>query len=136
MNTAASHTGLSATSLRGATVAVVNNTDDMRRHLTEALEERGVSVLPYDRADALLRDPRLHGFKLVVADWTNAPVNGRALWDELLRRRYEGRVVFVSPHAEVITEAFSGARHGPDDVIEMPAQMPAAAARIVSQLCR
>lgn len=122
------------TSLPGATAAVVNNTDDIRRFLTEALEKVGVSVLPYERADALLRDPRLHGFRIIVADWANAPLNGRALWDELQQRRYAGSVVFVSPHAEEITEAFRGADPAPADIIATPAQMSKVAARIASHL--
>lgn len=135
MNTPASSTSLSAARLQCAAVALVNDTDGMRRILTEALERHGVSVLPYSSGEQLLKDPRLHTFRLVVADWTNSP-SGANLWECLLQKNYPGRVVFMSPHAQDITEAFTHATRPPADIIEIPTTMTNAAQRIVSQLGR
>lgn len=119
-----------------AKVAVVNNTGALRRMLTEALERQGVSAIPYENGEALLKDARLRDFQVVVADWANSPLSGRGLWDALTAEGYPGRVVFVSGRADEIADTFAGADLGPADIIDLPAAMPKVAARIVSQFSR
>lgn len=117
-------------------IAVVNNTGQLRQMLTEALERQGITAIPFETGDALLKDPRLHAFQVVVADWSNSPFSGHSLWDALAALGFAGRVVFVSGRADEIAVAFAGAKTGPADIIDLPAAMPKVAARIVNQFCR
>lgn len=119
-----------------AKVAVVNNAGKLRQMLSDALETHGVTAIPFESGEALLKDVRLHAFQVVVSDWANSPLSGWSLWEALVEQGYPGRVVFVSGRADEIADTFAGSELGPADIIDLPAAMPKVAARIVSQLSR
>lgn len=67
-----------------ATVAVVNDSHDMRRltATATAFRDRGIDVVEFDNGDELLRYPGSLAFALIMSDWHNR-LMGLEFWEKL-----------------------------------------------------
>lgn len=117
-------------------VALVNNERRLRDALADALRHHGISTAIFDNGADLLGDCRLPAYRLIVADWTNSPLNGRDLWAALTQNGLASRLVFLSPHADLIGTIFAGAVERPLDIIDLPTPINTVALRLIQLLNR
>lgn len=102
-----------------ATIYVVDDDNSVRDSLRVLLESAGFAVESFDSAEAFLGqyDPERAG--CVVLDERMPGMNGRALQEELLRRRALSPVILITAYAEVAL-AVDAMRLGAVTLIEKP----------------
>jgi two-component system response regulator FixJ len=91
-------------------VAVVDDDLAVRSSLAFAMGNEGLSIRPYESAEALLSDPRAGEANCFVIDYKLPGQNGLELIDELRRRGVAAPAVLITtePHARVRRAAAAG----------------------------
>lgn len=101
-------------------VVLVNDEPMLLSAMTHAMENAGLTVTAFARGSAALEDAAIATASVIVSDWTNPPLGGHGLWQELRARRSSALVVFVSPHADDIEALFKGAEVRPTAIVASP----------------
>ncbi|WP_040167373.1 response regulator transcription factor [Microbacterium gorillae] len=119
-------------------VHVIDDDDDHRDSIIFLLQSVGLTVLTYPSAMSFLEEFDPDEPAVAVVDVRMPGMSGLQLQEELIRRRYPGRVIFCSAHGD-ISMSVRAMRSGAVDFLEKPyepqrlldavqAQLPVAAA--------
>jgi DNA-binding response OmpR family regulator len=112
-------------------IAIVNNEPRILDLLSRSFIDIGYSVRSYLSATEALNALVTAPVDLAVLDWTNPPLGGRNLFIAIKLKQPATRIVFVSPHDDVITATFAASSMRPDDIIGTPFRIHDIIARVI-----
>jgi FixJ family two-component response regulator len=84
----------------GATIAIVDDDEFMRESLQDLLREIGYSVKPFASGEEFLASDVIHHTDCVILDIAMPGMSGPELQRELVTRRLEVPVIFITAHGD------------------------------------
>ena len=84
----------------GKLISVVDDDVSVRESLPDLLRSFGFEVAPFESAEAFLASDSLENTHCLILDITMPGLSGPQLQEELIRRRYDIPIVFITAHSD------------------------------------